>query len=279
MSKKSEYLPKLRAAQLEVFDYVTKFCDKAGIEYFLIGGTLIGALRHKGYIPWDDDIDIAMSRADYDRFFKEFPETDRFKLDDYNTNGGHFWLPFGKVRNVKTDFVQATTKDYPGSNGIWVDIFPFDNAEDVNTPENNRAFYRKKLWGEFIMRKSNVNVELPNTTSNKIKNILAKIIPRRFAIKRQLAAMTKDKNDESKYIISYNAKKDANRETYLRSMVYPTKKVVFEGRKVRVPRDADAFLTQTFGDYMTIPPKSEQVTHMPLYVSFEDGTKLDFRKK
>ena len=279
MSKQTDlYLKKLRAAQLEILDYVVDFCEKAHIEYFLIGGTLIGALRHKGYIPWDDDIDIAMSRADYERFFKEFPENDRFQLDDYSTHGGHFWLPFGKVRNVKTSFIQTTTEHYKGNTGIWLDIMPFDNADGVDLPAQNRALYRKSFWGEIVMRKSSAVIEWPNTTSNKIKNVLSKFVPRRFAIRRQLAAMTANKNNDSKYIISYNAQRALVKETYLRDIIYPTKKVTFEGRKLRAPHDADAFLTQTFGDYMQIPPKSKQKTHTPLYVRFEDGTEIDFRK-
>ena len=93
-----QYMEKLRKTQLEILDYIVEICDKYNLQYSLIGGTLLGAIRHNGYIPWDDDIDICMPRKDYEIFISKFQDNSKFVLDDYSTNS-NYWLPFIKIRN------------------------------------------------------------------------------------------------------------------------------------------------------------------------------------
>ena len=132
-------MDELRQKQMEVLDYVAAFCDENGIRYWIEGGTLLGAIRHKGYIPWDDDIDIAMLREDYTRFRTEFPEKSRDPKFVFRcAEDDKTWhLPFGKVMNTESLFLQD------GHDlGINIDIFPMDDAPDDDALMDK--MYRKR---------------------------------------------------------------------------------------------------------------------------------------
>ena len=118
----------LRAIQLEILDYVAKFCDEHEIKYWLDGGNLIGAIRHKGYIPWDDDVDVGMLRADYEKFMLMFNENNtRYRFTCYELNRS-FYLPSGKVTDTETVLYEPDEKGI--KTAVYVDIFVYDNAPD-----------------------------------------------------------------------------------------------------------------------------------------------------
>ena len=106
-----DILQKLKEEQLKVLDYIVKVCEENSLEYFLIGGTLLGAVRHRGYIPWDDDLDLAMPRKDYEKFIKIFLNQDNGKyILDTNNHSKYYWLPFLKVRNKNTIYQENLQK-------------------------------------------------------------------------------------------------------------------------------------------------------------------------
>ena len=141
---KKDYVDKLRKAQIEILDEIVRICKKNNIKYFLNYGTLIGAIRHQGYIPWDDDIDIGMTRVDYDKFTimasKEL--SDRFELCNYKNEVNHL-QNFMKIRLKNTMMVEAYNEDKIKDQGIWVDIFPYDN---LKKPNSFSMKLRKKLF-------------------------------------------------------------------------------------------------------------------------------------
>ncbi len=273
------YLKKLREVQIEILDYIFDFCKQHNLRVMLYGGTCLGAIRHKGYIPWDDDIDLAMPRADYDKFIKLWQDTDKFQLDCYDTNP-EFWLPFMKVRNIKTKFFEdSIQKNYNGPTGIWVDIMPFDNASD-DFDELARNKHRKQFYAELIIRKSSINISFDNTFNNRIKNIIAKITPRRLLIKKLYRVCASNTDENSPNLVCYNNRKDVRNRTWPRNSIFPLKKADFEGKKYAIPHDYKLFLTHIYGeDYMQLPSLDQRKTHKPAYVEFEDGTKIDFHKK
>ena len=124
---KEIYLEELRVIQLELLQQIADFCEKNNIKYFLAYGTLIGAIRHKGYIPWDDDIDIVMPRDDYDRFLELYNEAYPFSkvVDMYNTK--HYGFAFAKVHDVRTIIYE--TQYAQDSFGVFVDVFPIDGIK------------------------------------------------------------------------------------------------------------------------------------------------------
>lgn len=273
------YLKKLRKVQLEILDYVFDFCTQHNLQIMLYGGTCLGAIRHKGFIPWDDDIDLAMPRADYDQFIKLWQDTDKFQLDCYDTNPD-YWLPFIKIRNSKTKFIESNVQEeYNGPTGIWVDIMAFDNASN-NFDELTRNKYRKQLYAELLIRKSSINITFDGGIKNTIKNIIAKITPRKLLVRKLHRACATNTDENSPNIICYHNRRDVRRRTWPRDSIFPLKKAEFEGKKYAVPRDCKLFLTHIYGeDYMKLPPLDQRKTHHPAYVEFEDGTNINFQKR
>src|SRR5690554_4415622 len=120
-------LKKLHNVQIEILNQIVKICNQNKLTYFLIGGTLLGAIRHKGFIPWDDDLDIAMPRKDYEKFLElcQGYLGDEYYLHCSKTDP-KYWLPFAKVRKNNTIFEEKSIQTINSHKGIYVDIFPLD---------------------------------------------------------------------------------------------------------------------------------------------------------
>lgn len=126
----NEELHKLHNEELNILKLVVRFCDENHIQYFLTAGSLLGAVRHKGFIPWDDDLDISMPRDDYERFLSiAANKLDKCLYLHCNNTDTEYWLPFAKVRMNDTEFVEPTIEKIQTHKGIFIDIFPLDNAK------------------------------------------------------------------------------------------------------------------------------------------------------
>ena len=128
--EREDQLQQLKETILAIMCEIDKLCSEHDIRYIIVGGTALGAVRHKGFIPWDDDLDIAMPREDYDRFIelsKEYFPKDLY-LRDFS-NDESYYLPFGKVCKKGTKYVTELDSELTDSNEVFVDIFPLDNAE------------------------------------------------------------------------------------------------------------------------------------------------------
>lgn len=271
-------MKKLRKTQIDILDYIVSLCEKNNLEYFLCGGTLLGAVRHKGYIPWDDDLDIAMPRKDYEKFISIFNNNDKYILDTYGMNR-NYWLPFIKVRNKNTFCIESLQKDYSGNNGIWVDIFPLDNG---NSEES--IFQKFQFRMVSILRASiSLKVGIKISNLNFIKKVLCfifRIFSVKFLHKLQRKIMMFNLDDNSKYFINLGSQYGYKKQTHLKEKYYPVKKISFEGKKYNVPNDYDYVLTKIYGkNYMQLPPVEKRVTHNPLKIIFEDGEEVVFDEK
>ena len=244
-------LKKLQMAELDILDEVVRVCKKNGIKYFLMGGTLLGAIRHKGFIPWDDDIDICMLREDYEKFIKIAPNElkEKYKMVNYKTNKKAY-LSFTKVVNSKTTFVENNAKEFDGHNGIWLDIFPLDYIDGINKKVRIKNKFIKLIQG--VLAEKNLNLKLVDIIIGKNKN-------------------------NGNYVITYFAHYNIEKNVYELKDILPLGKTVFEGKKYDSPKNYDAILKTTYGDYMKLPPKDKQVTHNPIQIIFEDGEVVNFR--
>ena len=131
----------LRQIQIGILDEVHQYCEAHGLRYFLSSGTLIGAVRHKGYIPWDDDIDVYMPRKDYERFLREFKGNEQYKLLN-PAKEPHYYYTFAKVIDLRTRMVEDETVGF--EIGVYMDIFPVDYVPD-DMKEREHVFKSKKL--------------------------------------------------------------------------------------------------------------------------------------
>ena len=141
-----KYVRKLQLTELDILKEIDRICKKNNIDYTLYGGSLLGAIRHKGFIPWDDDIDVAMTRKNYNKFIKacKYDLGDKFFFDSYETNK-KYALFYGKVKLKNTLFVEKKNYDnYDETSSIWVDIFPLDAV--TGRMDKNQKF-QYKLFG------------------------------------------------------------------------------------------------------------------------------------
>lgn len=243
----------LKTIQLDLLQKTTDFCEKNGIRYFLCGGTLIGAIRHKGYIPWDDDIDIAMPRPDYDRFIKTFNQPENYyQVASLDTTPGYAYA-FAKVYDNRTILKEL---HYKGSIGAFIDILPADGVKDA-------AQIRKIMWLHKILNTKKANY-YKRTLSKKIINTFGKLLLLPFSAKQIAGWMDK----EARRLAFGSVPKAGLIANPLGVGEMVDKHVFdgdvyqeFEGRQYRVPAGYDAWLRSIYGDYMQLPPVEHRVTH------------------
>ena len=124
-------LRKVQLTELKILEKIDEICKKNNINYFLIGGTLLGAVRHKGFIPWDDDIDVGMLREDYEKFINVCLKNGALGKDYYlhcNESDNDYFIPFIKVKKNNTTFAEKNIENINTHKGIFLDIFPYDNV-------------------------------------------------------------------------------------------------------------------------------------------------------
>ena len=270
-----EILRKLQLVELKALDEVRRICELHDLKYFLIAGNLIGAIRHKGFIPWDDDIDIGMMRSDYDKFI-EYCKTDldkeHFFLQTPSTEKGNADFELARIRINGTKFVEKHRKDLNLHNGIFVEVFPYDDLPDSNI----RSFFYGNL---FIMLKKAAGIRLGyhyGENSKLKKAVLAvitffsKIIPLTKLLKMLDNYHIKYQNPNSKWVFLIAGGTSYKKERHLRKTVTELTTTEFEGKQYPIPKDYDTFLTEQYGDYMTPPPENERVNN---YHTIEE---LDF---
>ena len=267
-NKKDNSLEMLHEVQIEILDEIVRICKKYNLVYYLVGGTLIGAVRHKGFIPWDDDLDIGMPRKDYEKFIKVAKDElkSKYYLHDISTDK-KYWQCFLKIRKNNTLFDETMIEDIETHKGIFIDIFPYDNLEKKN------IFYKIKwsilrnlfdfsLYYRGIFKKDRIN----HFIFCKLFSIFRLNTILKFCDK----LMQSCKNENSKYLVSYNGCYGKEKETMERNWILPTKKIKFENKMYSCPNDCDAVLTHVYGDYMKLPPKEKRVTHLPKQIIFDE---------
>lgn len=238
----------LRGAQLrmlEILKEIDKICKRHNITYWLDGGTMLGCVRHKGFIPWDDDLDIAVFEEDYERLLailpKELPKQYRLEWPGNNKN---FSFNFAKVVDSQSYVEQAEDTWTPraGITGLWVDIFPMIHG---NRPIRKMV---EPLYGRCFRQSRNLE-------GIKYKKILAYLMYPLAFILLGFAKVACIFVSKDKCVNSYGTGRvKAQYSTRHRSWVIPTVDMQFEDGLFPMPHDYDAYLTALYGDYMKIPP-------------------------
>lgn len=253
-------LKDLQLLELEIAKEIKRICEKNKIEYFIIDGTLLGAVRHGGFIPWDDDMDIGMTTSNYEKFLEIAPhELDsRFFLQTEKSDEKSGYI-FAKVRLNHTHFYEAITDGLKIHNGIFVDIIPYDNASF----EMTKSFHMKKLQllCKLKMLKSGYKLNrITQKLSRKVINILLSMIPVpktviNSMIEQEIKKASLTGND-------YYIERDGMfKGTYVfkRDFVDELIPIQFENTIFMAPKNYDAFLTSAYGDYMVYPPEAERL--------------------
>lgn len=267
------YLNKLHREILSILDEVVKVCEKNNIKYYLIGGSLLGAARHKGFIPWDDDLDIIMPRADFEKFtktaYKQLPET--LELEWINTDPKYNQC-FAKVCDRRTRFEEELIEGVVSNWGIFIDIFVMDTTDG-----NIRILkIRKKVIEKF---KSMLFSKAFEDQKKGLKRLIIKCISEKkinFLINKVMR-MSESRNGE--YYSNFGSQRSIEKQTYKKSLFGEGCMMPFEDRAYKVPEKYSDVLSLIFGkDYLELPPLEKRRTHYPLRVVFSDGQEIVFEK-
>ena len=251
-------LDELKKIELDIMIKIHQFCEKNNIKYYMIAGTLIGAIRHKGFIPWDDDIDIAMSREEYEKFLREFPaygEKNNLLAVNNRTNP-YYGRPMTKVIDTRTCLMEPEYRsDDPI--GVFVDIWVMDGVPNGV----NRNHWLKKMRKEKeILFASSYKATMQFSFSKNMAILLGRPINyKKRAAKFDELAQTY-KYEECDTVVNYIGM-TKKLETYQKDWFGEGILVEFEGYKFWAPVKYDEWLRARYGDYMQLPPKSERIPH------------------
>ena len=254
-----EELRAVQLTELELLCEVDRICRKRGINYRIVAGTLLGAVRHGGFIPWDDDADVAFLREEYEQFriaCETELDTSKFYFQDHRNTPGYRW-GYGKLRRRGTEFVRLNQEHMPYEQGIFIDIFPYDNVPDNIISRQIHCFkcffYRKAFW-------SPVGKNIANGFQRLVYTFLSKI-PAQRLYKSFDRFVEKTNQRESEWIRILTFPTPTRNHGYRRKWAAGIRDFTFEGFQLRGVMEYDEYLTFKYGDYLTFPPENERKTH------------------
>ena len=251
-------IEQLQACARDILVYFADFCNKNDLRYYLGGGTLLGAVRHKGFIPWDDDIDIAMPRPDFEKLISMRSEFNGRYILRYRRWDKDAYYSFLKVEDTTTTKIENVNNRFKYLGGVSIDVFPQDGMPDD---------YRKQ---KRVIKNYNRIVALRDYqivfSGKKIKWMIAILNKVFFAffpfdfIVRKYAS--KYPYNESTYARSFCGLY-GDKETYKKELIGDGSELAFEGRKYPVPLHFHEYLTRIYGDYMKLPPIEKRIPSHP----------------
>ena len=259
-------LRRLQLCELEILGEFIRICEKHKLRYYLAGGTLLGAVRHGGFIPWDDDIDVEMPRKDYDLFAKYCSEelNERYFYQSADTDKNYF-LTYAKLRKNNTCFYEERFANSKFHKGIFIDIFPLDYAPRPSAV--GRLIFNLMAVGNRCGQVDSGEKYVPyNKISGKIcYTLFGLFTPKgRTKVRRVLVCFSNWFSDR-RYWASYSGAYGYSKELFRREWYSRPLMIKFENRKYRIPKEYMKILKTLYGDdYMTLPPESEHRTHCDL---------------
>lgn len=255
-----EELHCVQETEIELLREVDRICRKCKIHYNMVGGTMLGAIRHGGYIPWDDDADIGFLRAEYEKFRKACKtelDTERFYFQEIRDTEGYRW-GYGKLRRKNTKFVRLGQEFMPYEQGIFIDLFPMDNVPD------NLLIRKIHFFTCFLLRKflwSEVGYRTEQNRGIRLLYGLMRLVPRKVLVKwyEFMTRIYSCRKTELVRILTFPAPKGTYgfyRGWFLKQGRYRFGSITLTGA-----RDYDGYLRHKFGNYMELPPEDERKVH------------------
>lgn len=276
-------LQKIKDTEKDILIKFISICEKYNLKYFIVFGTLLGTIRHKGFIPWDDDIDVGMMREDYEKFLEVAQKEcgEEYYIQTADTDPAYH-LYFAKMRMKDTVFVENTLQKGENKDGFYIDIFPFDVIPDDEKKARKQMKKSVILGMLFSIRK----VKEPQIgTYGVVKDCIMRMIWYSVHYVMKLFKdsdkklwkycqknFTKYQGCDYKRVVTFSA--NAERWIIENSEIEELVNSSFEDIVVKIPKGYDGILKRCYGDYMVLPPKSQRVNHMPVMVKFKGEEKI-----
>lgn len=269
-----EDLKRVKEIELEILIEFIRICEKHDLKYFAYGGTAIGAVRHKGFIPWDDDVDVAMVRDEYEKFIsiamKELGE-------EYELTAGNIQMDcsavFARISKKGTLHITEQENRWKRKHGIRIDIFPMDFVPE-DKQEFKKMISKVRFWRGLYIIKNIRNPLFENggwkdkavRTACFIMHYLLKLVPVKFIVKKMMDSY---RAYEGKSTL-VDCLDDNYPEKWVCSLddIYPLQKGEFEGVSISLMHRNHEMLVKGYGDYMELPPESERENHYQGFLEF-----------
>lgn len=254
-------LNSIKNIELQILLSFDAFCKEKRLKYYLAGGTLLGAIRHKGFIPWDDDIDVCMPRKDYLKFVKSFDGHNEH-LEVHSNLKGNFGAPFAKIVDTRTRIDSKYVQNDIDTH-LWIDVFPIDglpkDLAKVKKIYNKCDFYRT------LLLLTDAKLGEGTTAFRKYSKYILKPVARIYGKERCIESIERIAAryfyDDSEYVGAITWGLYGAGERMLKSEFEQAVEVEFEGYKFPAFSCWDSYLKGLYGDYMQLPPVNQRKTH------------------
>lgn len=254
-----EELERLHKVELELLIEFDRICRKYNIPYSIDGGTLLGAIRHGGFIPWDDDADVIINRVAYEKLMEVIDielNKDKFYYQDLNRTPGYRW-GYGKLRRKNTEFIRYNQEYMPYEQGIFLDVFVCDNV-----PEN---YFLRSIcnFHSFLYRKAFYSIVGVHTTTGLMRMVykILNMIPEDILKKNYQKYIKKRNRKCSKWVKCLTFPACNRVYGYKKEWYEDTEDILFEGVTLKACKNYDEYLHFLYGDYMKLPPIEKRKVH------------------
>lgn len=274
-------LKKLQGVLLEVLLEFRSVCDEHGLPYFLAYGTALGAVRHGGCIPWDDDLDVGMLRADYEKFLQIYREKkdSAYEILSVETTPTNCCTVV-KLQKKNTLFMAEHSRYLKNPIGIAIDIFPFDDV-----PEDPKLLHRQMLlslfWGRLLFLRGTPRPYIPYTGAKRkvagaacyVLHYFLKLIhlSSRWIFRKFEENATRYNGQGNPSVACLISPVDLH-SRWSKEDIFPLQTILYEGERFTIPKNNDQMLRDTYGDYMKLPEEADRVNHRPRQLSFDTCT-------
>ncbi len=256
-------LDKIKSTELDMLAAFIDCCSSLNLRYYLLGGTLLGAVRHRGFIPWDDDIDVGMPRADYEVFLeKAQPLLPEYYFVQCRATDPELPNNFAKLRDSRTTFIETSVKDRKINHGVYIDIFPLDYYPDDPKGQN-----KMDILNKLLSLRIRPVFTLKETRHSAAAEFGASVVAKLLSLKYHTFEDALDAREnlyrsvpKSSWLANFSGawgKKEIVPADWYGDGV----EGIFEGMTVRLPKEYDKWLTQVYGDYMQLPPLEKRIAH------------------
>ena len=278
-SDNEKILDELKKTEIDLLKLFIDTCKKLNLHYYVVGGTLLGAVRHKGFIPWDDDIDVAMMRHDYDIWVNEAPKliTDSKYFIQTHMTDKFYPANFAKLRNSETTFIETSLRKLDINHGVFIDVFPLDYYPEKPLKrlifKINQVRYSSKIFDAYDLEA--INYSKRKAIFRRLIGLTVTGSPFSSVIKRERLY----RSTNSSHLVANLSGAWGDKEIMPISIYGEGTQLKFEDIIVSAPSQYKKLLTNVYGDYMQLPPVEKRISHHYTEVIDLHKTYKHYRRK